>query len=100
MSDSEISTYPKTPRNTVQRYRNLAKYDHHTIHSIINSSPFLHVSFQDYIGRLGPKGLTGNFLIYNIGYDLIGEVKTNAGEQCPLIIRIAYNKKILKIKKL
>ncbi|CAD6449222.1 66d97b8f-63e1-4639-b7f2-79dc3e2d95cb [Sclerotinia trifoliorum] len=46
MSDSEISTYPKTPRNTVQRYRNLAKYDHHTIHSIINSSPFLHVSFN------------------------------------------------------
>ncbi|KAJ8063384.1 hypothetical protein OCU04_008607 [Sclerotinia nivalis] len=46
MSDSEISTYPKTPRNTVQRYRNLAKYDHQTIHGIINSSPFLHVSFN------------------------------------------------------
>ncbi|KAF7862033.1 hypothetical protein EAF04_007913 [Stromatinia cepivora] len=46
MSDSEISTYPKTPRNTVQRYRTLAKYDHQTIHSIINSSPFLHVSFN------------------------------------------------------
>ncbi|THV45720.1 hypothetical protein BGAL_0457g00030 [Botrytis galanthina] len=45
-SDAEITMYPKTPRNTVQRYRPRAKYDHRTIHTIINSSPILHVSFH------------------------------------------------------
>ncbi|RAL67240.1 hypothetical protein DID88_008009 [Monilinia fructigena] len=38
--------YPKIQRNTVQRYRARATYDHKTIHTIINSSPILHVSFH------------------------------------------------------
>ncbi|PGH11158.1 hypothetical protein AJ80_07260 [Polytolypa hystricis UAMH7299] len=38
--------YPKTSSNTVNRYKDRATYDLGPIHSIINSSPVLHVSFS------------------------------------------------------
>ncbi|KAL2012323.1 hypothetical protein VTN00DRAFT_5041 [Thermoascus crustaceus] len=38
--------YPRRSSNTVNRYKNRATYDLATIHSIINSSPVLHVSFS------------------------------------------------------
>lgn len=41
-----MSDYPKLPRNTVNRYgKPRGKYDFQTIHSIVSSSPILHVSF-------------------------------------------------------
>ncbi|KAG4028368.1 hypothetical protein MFRU_022g00860 [Monilinia fructicola] len=46
-AEAEAPTcYPKMQRNTVQRYRARANYNHKTIHTIINSSPILHVSFH------------------------------------------------------
>ncbi|KAL3423021.1 flavin-nucleotide-binding protein [Phlyctema vagabunda] len=39
-------TYPKGDRNTVNRYKHQATYSLRTIHSIINTSAVLHVSFQ------------------------------------------------------
>ncbi|KAI9849146.1 MAG: hypothetical protein M1837_005376 [Sclerophora amabilis] len=44
MSDSR-SSYPKHPRSTVNRYKNIANYDYEAINSIVNASPVLHVSF-------------------------------------------------------
>ncbi|KAH7093747.1 hypothetical protein FB567DRAFT_180104 [Paraphoma chrysanthemicola] len=38
-------TYPKTAANTVNRYKHQATYDVETIHSIVNSTAVLHVSF-------------------------------------------------------
>ncbi|KAK0673010.1 hypothetical protein QBC41DRAFT_152564 [Cercophora samala] len=38
--------YPKEAHNTVKRYNHLAEYSLRTIHSIINSTPLLHVSFN------------------------------------------------------
>ncbi|KAJ9667143.1 hypothetical protein H2201_002663 [Coniosporium apollinis] len=38
-------TYPKGPANSVNRYKDRATYDAPTIHSLINSTPVLHVSF-------------------------------------------------------
>ncbi|PVH77138.1 hypothetical protein DL98DRAFT_561644 [Cadophora sp. DSE1049] len=38
--------YPKDATNTVNRYKHQADYSLKTIHSIINSSPILHVSFS------------------------------------------------------
>ncbi|RDW95211.1 hypothetical protein BP5796_00974 [Coleophoma crateriformis] len=38
--------YPKGDRNTVNRYKHQAVYSLTTIHTIINTSPVLHVSFQ------------------------------------------------------
>jgi uncharacterized protein len=62
MTNSDPSTYPKLPRNTVNRYKPRGipfpfstpltllkplpgKYDFTTIHSIVNTVPVLHVSF-------------------------------------------------------
>ncbi|KAH7397757.1 hypothetical protein BKA64DRAFT_47181 [Cadophora sp. MPI-SDFR-AT-0126] len=46
MSDSDSPTYPKLPRNTVQRYgKPRGKYDCKTIHEIVNTTQVLHVSF-------------------------------------------------------
>ncbi|KAF2030228.1 hypothetical protein EK21DRAFT_100627 [Setomelanomma holmii] len=42
---AETTTYPKTPANTVNRYKHQATYDADTIHTIVNSTPVLHVSF-------------------------------------------------------
>ncbi|KAK1526453.1 flavin-nucleotide-binding protein [Colletotrichum paranaense] len=39
--------YPKEPYGTVKRYSPRASYALHTIHTIINTSPILHVSFND-----------------------------------------------------
>ncbi|MCJ1262014.1 hypothetical protein MMC22_001883 [Lobaria immixta] len=39
-------TYPKLPDNTVHRYNHRATYDIYAIHSIINSSKVVHVSFN------------------------------------------------------
>ncbi|KAK4665897.1 hypothetical protein QC763_408660 [Podospora pseudopauciseta] len=38
--------YPKEAHNTVKRYNHLAEYSLRTIHSIINSTPLLHISFN------------------------------------------------------
>ncbi|KAE8151365.1 hypothetical protein BDV25DRAFT_152687 [Aspergillus avenaceus] len=38
-------TYPKQPSNTVNRYKHRATYDLQTIHTIINTTQVLHVSF-------------------------------------------------------
>ncbi|KAF9558897.1 hypothetical protein CPC08DRAFT_691582 [Agrocybe pediades] len=46
MSNEEPEVYEKTARSTVNRYRPRAKYDHETIHGIIDSSLVLHVSFN------------------------------------------------------
>ncbi|CZR52052.1 related to flavin-nucleotide-binding protein [Phialocephala subalpina] len=46
MSDSEAPTYPKLPRNTVNRYgKPRGKYDYESIHKIVNTVQVLHVSF-------------------------------------------------------
>ena len=64
MTDSESPSYPKLPRNTINRYKprgencfqrgtisynplisSPGKYDFDTIHSIVNTCPVLHVSF-------------------------------------------------------
>lgn len=42
---SEPNAYPKHARSTVHRYQTRASYDFSTIHSIVNSSSILHVSF-------------------------------------------------------
>lgn len=42
---SESIAYPKQPRNTVKRHRERASYDFGTVHSIVNTSSILHVSF-------------------------------------------------------
>jgi len=42
MSDE---TYPEHPRSTVNRYKDRAVYDFETIHTLVNTSPILHVSF-------------------------------------------------------
>ncbi|KAF2816363.1 uncharacterized protein BDZ99DRAFT_458241 [Mytilinidion resinicola] len=42
---TDSTTYPKTKANTVNRYKHQATYDVETIHSIVNSTPVLHVSF-------------------------------------------------------
>lgn len=39
-------TYPKDAHNTVKRYNSIANYSLKTIHSIVNESPLVHVSFQ------------------------------------------------------
>ncbi|KAB8074513.1 hypothetical protein BDV29DRAFT_121472 [Aspergillus leporis] len=41
-----ILTYPKRSSNTVNRYKHRATYDLNAIHSIINASQVLHVSFS------------------------------------------------------
>ncbi|KAF2832630.1 hypothetical protein CC86DRAFT_401389 [Ophiobolus disseminans] len=41
----QTTTYPKTPANTVNRYKHQATYDAERIHTIINTTPVLHVSF-------------------------------------------------------
>jgi len=41
----ENGTYPKTPINTINRYKHQATYDVEFIHSVINNTPVLHVSF-------------------------------------------------------
>lgn len=38
-------SYAKVPRSTVQRYKTRAKYDFETIHTIVNTTQVLHVSF-------------------------------------------------------
>ncbi|KAK4190797.1 hypothetical protein QBC35DRAFT_448987 [Podospora australis] len=38
--------YPKEPHSTINRYSQNGNYTLETIHSIINSTPFLHVSFN------------------------------------------------------
>jgi len=44
MADAEV--YERTPRNTVNRLKQRATYDHEQVHSIINSAPVVHVSFN------------------------------------------------------
>ncbi|EDN98654.1 predicted protein [Sclerotinia sclerotiorum 1980 UF-70] len=90
MSDSEISTYPKTPRNTVQRYRNLAKYDHHTIH--INtpspSDPFpALLPMIGFAGKYNPQnpdeediGEGANIYIHGYVSSRLMRMGKNAGE--------------------
>ncbi|CAG8978087.1 hypothetical protein HYALB_00000759 [Hymenoscyphus albidus] len=46
MNDPNPPSYPKLPRNTVQRYKARGTYDYQTIHKIINTTPLLHVSFN------------------------------------------------------
>ncbi|MCJ1255224.1 hypothetical protein MMC24_003040 [Lignoscripta atroalba] len=41
-----MSGYPPNPRSTVNRYRGRAAYDYQTIHTLVNSCPILHVSFN------------------------------------------------------
>ncbi|MCJ1388077.1 hypothetical protein MMC18_000921 [Xylographa bjoerkii] len=41
-----MAEYPKTARNTVNRYRARGAYDYETIHTIANTAPILHVSFN------------------------------------------------------
>ncbi|MCJ1315440.1 hypothetical protein MMC15_000759 [Xylographa vitiligo] len=41
-----MTEYSKTARNTVNRYRGRGAYDYETIHTIVNTSPILHVSFN------------------------------------------------------
>ncbi|KAF2199260.1 hypothetical protein GQ43DRAFT_442626 [Delitschia confertaspora ATCC 74209] len=57
--------YPKTSLNTVKRIANRGKYDYSTIHSLLNSSPIIHVSFNDphspFPITLPMIGCTGNF---------------------------------------
>lgn len=61
--------YQKSSLNTVNRYRNRGKYDYATIHSIVDSTPVLHVSFGvDFANRedaypviLPMLGCTGSF---------------------------------------
>lgn len=38
--------YPKTPANTVNRYRARGKYDYATIHNIVDTAPVLHIAFN------------------------------------------------------
>ncbi|KAI5807963.1 hypothetical protein DFH27DRAFT_510605 [Peziza echinospora] len=40
-------TYPKLPVNKVVRYNTRASYDTETIHTLINASPLVHISFND-----------------------------------------------------
>ncbi|KDR79591.1 hypothetical protein GALMADRAFT_63627 [Galerina marginata CBS 339.88] len=42
----ESEAYECTPRNTVNRLKQRATYDYETVHSIINSAPVVHVSFN------------------------------------------------------
>ncbi|KAF8841425.1 flavin-nucleotide-binding protein [Paxillus ammoniavirescens] len=42
---TDSASYPKEPRNTVNRLSKRAAYDYETVHSIINSTSVLHVSF-------------------------------------------------------
>ncbi|KAL8920004.1 MAG: hypothetical protein Q9172_004698 [Xanthocarpia lactea] len=46
--------YPKERANTVHRLSQRARYDLHTIHSIMNSTPVLHVSFNAADSGQGP----------------------------------------------
>ncbi|MCJ1397378.1 hypothetical protein MMC11_000571 [Xylographa trunciseda] len=41
-----MAEYTKTARNTVNRYRGRGAYDYETIHTIVNTAPILHVSFN------------------------------------------------------
>ncbi|MCJ1378409.1 hypothetical protein MMC17_001507 [Xylographa soralifera] len=41
-----MAEYTKTARNTVNRYRGRGVYDYGTIHTIVNTAPILHVSFN------------------------------------------------------
>ncbi|KAF8878372.1 flavin-nucleotide-binding protein [Gymnopilus junonius] len=43
---SEAEVYAHTPRSSVNRLKQRATYDHEKIHSIIDSAPVLHVSFN------------------------------------------------------
>ncbi|KAF9237217.1 hypothetical protein BU15DRAFT_76124 [Melanogaster broomeanus] len=43
--DTDHSSYPKEPSNTVNRLSKRAAYDYETVHGIINSTSVLHVSF-------------------------------------------------------
>jgi nitroimidazol reductase NimA-like FMN-containing flavoprotein (pyridoxamine 5'-phosphate oxidase superfamily) len=46
VSDGEISTsYPVSPRNRVKRLHERGRYDHETIHRILDSSMLCHVSY-------------------------------------------------------
>ncbi|KAL8729900.1 MAG: hypothetical protein Q9166_004457 [cf. Caloplaca sp. 2 TL-2023] len=47
-------TYPKERGNTVHRLSQRARYDLHTIHSIVNSTPVVHVSFNAADPAQGP----------------------------------------------
>ncbi|KAH7392029.1 5-nitroimidazole antibiotic resistance protein [Phaeosphaeria sp. MPI-PUGE-AT-0046c] len=42
-----MAEYPKTATNKLGRLANRGKYDHATIHNLINACPILHVSFTD-----------------------------------------------------
>ncbi|KAF8166950.1 hypothetical protein BJ912DRAFT_1001890 [Pholiota molesta] len=43
---SETEEYAKTPRSTVNRYKQRAVYDHATVHAIVDAAPVAHVSFN------------------------------------------------------
>ncbi|KAF2875559.1 5-nitroimidazole antibiotic resistance protein [Massariosphaeria phaeospora] len=58
-------SYAKTPLNKLGRLPNRGAYDYATVHSILNASPMLHVSFTDpqhpFPVVLPMIGCTGNF---------------------------------------
>ncbi|MCJ1250053.1 hypothetical protein MMC30_007279 [Trapelia coarctata] len=61
-----MSEYPKNARSTVNRYRGRAAYDFQAIHTIVDESPVLHVSFNpspdDPFPTILPMiGCTGSF---------------------------------------
>ncbi|KAI9816278.1 MAG: hypothetical protein M1827_001880 [Pycnora praestabilis] len=41
-----MAEYPKTARNTINRYKGRGQYDYDTIHGLVNSCPILSVSFN------------------------------------------------------
>lgn len=45
-SKYSMSTFAKTPQNTVNRRKQRGVYDYDTIHGILNAVPLLHVSFN------------------------------------------------------
>ncbi|KAL8805300.1 MAG: hypothetical protein Q9182_002068 [Xanthomendoza sp. 2 TL-2023] len=47
-------SYPREPGNTVHRLSQRGKYDLHTVHSIVNSTSVLHVSFNAADSAQGP----------------------------------------------
>ncbi|KAF2275834.1 5-nitroimidazole antibiotic resistance protein [Westerdykella ornata] len=61
----ETQSYAKTAVNTVKRLGNRGHYDYGTVHTIINTAPVLHVSFNDpehpFPVVLPMLGCTGDF---------------------------------------
>ncbi|KAG9245110.1 putative flavin-nucleotide-binding protein [Calycina marina] len=74
---AEESSYPKLARNAVNRYgKPRGKYDFQTIHTIVNTSPVLHVSFptpdpKDLFSAIIPMlSFMGSFTSQNAALDI------------------------------